>query len=66
MTLEAGAKGRNVRFQSGAKTVISPTVQCLLILKVFNSIVLDDPRQTVYKKVNRGCRETDSSQVYFG
>jgi hypothetical protein len=27
MTLEAGAKGRNVRFLSGAKTVISPTVR---------------------------------------
>jgi hypothetical protein len=23
-------------------------------LKVFNSVVLDDPRKTVYKKVNRG------------
>jgi hypothetical protein len=28
--LEAGAKGRNVRFLSGAKTVISPTVQATL------------------------------------
>jgi hypothetical protein len=29
---------------------------------------LDDPRKkvTVYKKVNRGSRETDPSQVYFG
>jgi hypothetical protein len=33
-------------------------------LKVFNSVVLDDPRKTVYKKVNRGSRETDPSQVY--
>jgi hypothetical protein len=35
-------------------------------LKVFNSVVLDDPRKTVYKKVNRGSQETDPSQVYFG
>jgi hypothetical protein len=35
-------------------------------LKVFNSVVLDDPRKTVYKKVNRGSRETYPSQVYFG
>jgi hypothetical protein len=25
-------------------------------VKVFNSVVLDDPRKTVYKKVNRGSR----------
>jgi hypothetical protein len=36
------------------------------LLKVFNSVVLDDPRKTAYKKVNRGSRETDPSQVYFG
>jgi hypothetical protein len=36
-----------------------------LYLKAFNSVVLDDPRKTVYKKVNRGSRETDPSQVYF-
>jgi hypothetical protein len=35
-------------------------------LKVFNSVVLDDPRKTVYKTVNRGSRETEPSQVYFG
>jgi hypothetical protein len=35
-------------------------------LKVFNSVVLNDPRKTVYKNVNRGSRETDPSQVYFG
>jgi hypothetical protein len=35
-------------------------------LKVFNSVVLDDPRKTVYKKVNRGSREADPSQIYFG
>jgi hypothetical protein len=34
MTLEAGAKGRNVRFLSGAKTVISPTVQPQLFLNM--------------------------------
>jgi hypothetical protein len=33
---------------------------------VVNSVVLDEPRKTVYKKVNRGSRETDSNQVYFG
>jgi hypothetical protein len=32
---------------------------------VFVSVVLDDPRKTVYKKVNRGRREIDPSQVYF-
>jgi hypothetical protein len=35
-------------------------------LKVFNFVVLDDPRKTVYKKVNRGSLEIDPSQVYFG
>jgi hypothetical protein len=34
-------------------------------LKVLSSVVLDDPRKTVYKKVNRGSLETDPSQVYF-
>jgi hypothetical protein len=33
MTLEAGAKGRNVRFKSGANAVISPTVQRSPIFK---------------------------------
>jgi hypothetical protein len=37
-------------------------------IKVFNSVVLDDPRKqcTNDKNVNRGSRETDPSQVYFG
>jgi hypothetical protein len=40
-------------------------LKCKNELKVFNSVVLDDPRKTVYKKVNRGSRETDPSQLYF-
>jgi mannose/fructose/N-acetylgalactosamine-specific phosphotransferase system component IIC len=35
MTLEAGAKGRNVRFYSGAKTVISPTVSSGILQLTF-------------------------------
>jgi hypothetical protein len=35
-------------------------------LKVFNFVVYDDPRKTVYKKVNRGGRETAPSPVFFG
>jgi hypothetical protein len=41
-------------------------VVVVVVVKVFNSVVLDDPRKTVYKNVNRGSRETDPSQVYFG
>jgi hypothetical protein len=46
------------------RTRKTPTLATFL--KVFNSVVLDDPRKTVYKKVNKGWQETDPSQVYFG
>jgi hypothetical protein len=49
-------------------SVLPDLMEFLLLLKVFNSVVLDDPRKTVYKKVNRAevVGETDPSQVYIG